>query len=266
MQTEGSASTATDEEVYAKLREDLTAIMWDAKQVLKQRAGSTQSAIEIEGPALGPIVVKFTSVMPGNIARSLLRTTADFSVYETHNGSEIGAALTEIDAYRQVQLYPVEPECYPSDYGLYNMARTVSEWTSTSCDESLYGFSHDLGSSYNFEASAFADSMTQNRTTDARDFEFGDSLTAEQRKEKHPLFSMFSLAAYQDQNYDGTVWEKGCRVGKCLMEATAEVSKMLTDPEVLKHFPDEGKYLKLLWQVEPIAGEERGRIEYYLSV
>jgi hypothetical protein len=108
--------------------------------------------------------------------------------------------------------------------------------------------------------------MTQNRTTDARDFEFGDSLTAEQRKEKHPLFSMFSLAAYQDQNYDGTVWEKGCRVGKCLMEATAEVSKMLTDPEVLKHFPDEGKYLKLLWRVEPIAGEERGRIEYYLSV
>jgi sulfatase modifying factor 1 len=40
----------------------------------------------------------------------------------------------------------------PNDYGLYNMAGNVSEWTSTAFDESVYDFAHDLNPEYNYDA------------------------------------------------------------------------------------------------------------------
>lgn len=42
----------------------------------------------------------------------------------------------------------------PNDYGLYNMAGNVSEWTSTAFDESVYQFSHDLNPEYQYDALA----------------------------------------------------------------------------------------------------------------
>ncbi len=42
-------------------------------------------------------------------------------------------------------LYTVKADAYfPNDYGLYNMAGNVSEWTSTAFDENAYSFIHDL--------------------------------------------------------------------------------------------------------------------------
>ncbi len=40
----------------------------------------------------------------------------------------------------------------PNDYGLYNMAGNVAEWTSTAYDESVYDFSHDLNPEYSYKA------------------------------------------------------------------------------------------------------------------
>ena len=41
---------------------------------------------------------------------------------------------------------------HPNDYGLYCMAGTVAEWTSTAYDESMYEFSHDLAPEYKYHA------------------------------------------------------------------------------------------------------------------
>lgn len=43
---------------------------------------------------------------------------------------------------------------YPNDYGLYNMAGNVAEWTSSAFDESSSTFTHDLNPSFTYEAKA----------------------------------------------------------------------------------------------------------------
>jgi formylglycine-generating enzyme required for sulfatase activity len=40
----------------------------------------------------------------------------------------------------------------PNDYGFYDMAGNVSEWTSNAFDESAYQFAHDLNMDYTYEA------------------------------------------------------------------------------------------------------------------
>lgn len=40
----------------------------------------------------------------------------------------------------------------PNDFGLYDMAGNVSEWTSNAFDESTYTFAHDLNMDYSYEA------------------------------------------------------------------------------------------------------------------
>lgn len=41
---------------------------------------------------------------------------------------------------------------YPNDYGLYNMAGNVAEWTSSSFDESSSTFTHDMNPTFSYEA------------------------------------------------------------------------------------------------------------------
>jgi formylglycine-generating enzyme len=49
--------------------------------------------------------------------------------------------------------YTVPIESYsPNDYGLYQMAGNVSEWTNTAYDESVYDFTHDMSSEYTYNA------------------------------------------------------------------------------------------------------------------
>jgi gliding motility-associated lipoprotein GldK len=49
--------------------------------------------------------------------------------------------------------YTVPIESYsPNDYGLYNMAGNVAEWTNTAFDESVYEFSHDMSPEYDYQA------------------------------------------------------------------------------------------------------------------
>jgi len=43
---------------------------------------------------------------------------------------------------------------FPNDYGLYNMAGNVAEWTSSTFDESASSFVHDLAPTFNYEAKA----------------------------------------------------------------------------------------------------------------
>ncbi|MEI7594653.1 MAG: SUMF1/EgtB/PvdO family nonheme iron enzyme [Bacteroidota bacterium] len=40
----------------------------------------------------------------------------------------------------------------PNDFGMYDMAGNVSEWTSNAFDESSYNFAHDLNMNYEYEA------------------------------------------------------------------------------------------------------------------
>jgi len=40
----------------------------------------------------------------------------------------------------------------PNDFGLYDMAGNVAEWTSNAFDESAYNFAHDLNMDYTYEA------------------------------------------------------------------------------------------------------------------
>lgn len=49
--------------------------------------------------------------------------------------------------------YTVKADAYfPNDYGLYNMAGNVSEWTLTSFHENAYSFLHDLNPDYRYNA------------------------------------------------------------------------------------------------------------------
>lgn len=43
---------------------------------------------------------------------------------------------------------------FPNDYGLYNMAGNVAEWTASAYDESANTFTHDLNPTFNYEAKA----------------------------------------------------------------------------------------------------------------
>jgi len=50
-------------------------------------------------------------------------------------------------------LYTVRADAYnPNDYGLYNMAGNVAEWTSSSFDENGYHFQHDLNPDIRYDA------------------------------------------------------------------------------------------------------------------
>lgn len=49
--------------------------------------------------------------------------------------------------------YTVKADAYfPNDYGLYNMAGNVAEWTSTAFQENAYSFLHDLNPDYRYDA------------------------------------------------------------------------------------------------------------------
>ena len=49
--------------------------------------------------------------------------------------------------------YPVRTTSYfPNDYGLYNMAGNVAEWTNNAYAESTHQFSHDLNPDYQYDA------------------------------------------------------------------------------------------------------------------
>jgi sulfatase modifying factor 1 len=51
--------------------------------------------------------------------------------------------------------YTVNVKSYfPNDYGLYNMAGNVAEWTQSAFDESASTFVHDLAPTFNYEAKA----------------------------------------------------------------------------------------------------------------
>ena len=50
-------------------------------------------------------------------------------------------------------LYTVEVAIYEAnDFGLYDMAGNVSEWTATAFDESSYTFTHDMNPDYKYNA------------------------------------------------------------------------------------------------------------------
>lgn len=51
---------------------------------------------------------------------------------------------------------------FPNDYGLYNMAGNVSEWTQSSYDESAYSYVHDMNPTYSYSAGS-EDAETRKR-------------------------------------------------------------------------------------------------------
>ncbi|MGB1216604.1 MAG: SUMF1/EgtB/PvdO family nonheme iron enzyme [Saprospiraceae bacterium] len=60
-------------------------------------------------------------------------------------------------------LYTVKADAYfPNDYGLYNMAGNVSEWTVTAYDENAYSFIHDLNPDMRYDATE-DDALAQQR-------------------------------------------------------------------------------------------------------
>jgi len=55
-------------------------------------------------------------------------------------------------------MYPVRGDAYfPNDYGLYNMAGNVAEWTVNAYAESSMQFTHDLNPDYRYDADPIKD-------------------------------------------------------------------------------------------------------------
>jgi formylglycine-generating enzyme required for sulfatase activity len=62
-------------------------------------------------------------------------------------------------------MYPVRADSYfPNDYGLYNMAGNVAEWTINAWSEQSHVFTHDLNPDYRINIDEYANDGKGNRT------------------------------------------------------------------------------------------------------
>lgn len=280
---------ATNDEVVATLREEATKAVDGTEKIIRTRIdkfGVTQPTIRREDLS-DRISIELPGIKDPKRMRDILQTSAKLEFWETYDNTEVFQSLGSIDSFWSATLYP-DFELEGNDDLLQDLASD-----STAADQDTINVAGNLDPPTNdpndsitadapdtTSASGDVDELLGEGNEsvddllgggDGTDSLSGDSaisaqtaLSDEDAMKRNPLLhqNMFNLAIYNSEA--GLTPENGCRLGACKLSDTAEVKRMLFDQRVQKFFPNNGRFLRLLWAAKPVFDE--GTQTNYLSL
>lgn len=219
---------STDEAVIAVLKAEIKAAIDNSFNVLRTRIdrfGVAQPNIQELDGKQGLIMVELPGIKEPERVRKLLQGSANLEFWETYKYKEIADMLASADRKLRDSMSESEADKEPEN-------ETVSTEQPTSTPSARV-------------AESITDSLASALLS--RDNSDQAAITASQRaefKKSNPLLALLNTPPYQE----------GCVVGVSHYNDTADVIKMLAQPEIKSVFPRD---LKLFWGVKAIDKKEQ---------
>jgi SecD/SecF fusion protein len=228
---------ASNDEIIEILTEEAKVAINNTEKIIRTRIdkfGVTSPTIQKQQFS-GRILVELPGVSDKERVRKQLKSTANLEFWNTYEAGEVLGYLDQANSVLSEKYYP--------DFSLEDDNDLLAEEDST---ETAVG---DVESADSAEVSADAEDDLlgiSDSETDSADAETESEMTIseEDRMKAIPLFSKLSPAVDPQTGQAMT----GPSVGFSTVADTAEVNKMLAEPEVQELLPRD---LRLLWSSEP---------------